>query len=247
MLESGLDLLAPVDPETVSAVEIGGKSMWWDQRIRVNGAAFYYDYDDIQVFQIRNSSTGLPLPTLLNANDAELYGLELEVEMRPLEGWAPPALEALQVFMSLGWLQGTYNDFEDVRPDTGSPGNLVFDDFSGNQLINAPDLSFVGYAQWPLELNGAGTVNPRIDWSYKDQVFFSPENTEIVGQEPLWLLNLRLGYTTPGGNVNVAAWVRNLTDVAYRADAIDLSNLRSAILYAMGDPRTYGVTLEVRF
>ena len=247
VLESGLDLLAPVDPETVSAVEIGGKSMWWDQRIRVNGAAFYYDYDDIQVFQIRNSSTGLPLPTLLNANDAELYGLELEVEMRPLEGWAPPALEALQVFMSLGWLQGTYNDFEAVRPDTGSPGNLVFDDFSGNQLINAPDLSFVGYAQWPLELNASGTVTPRIDWSYKDQVFFSPENTEIVGQEPLWLLNLRLGYTTPGGNVNVAAWVRNLTDVAYRADAIDLSNLRSAILYAMGDPRTYGVTLEVRF
>ena len=247
VLESGLDLLSPVDPEIVTAFEIGGKTMWWDQRIRINGAAFYYDYDDIQVFQIRNSSTGLPLPTLLNASDAELYGMELEVEMRPLEGWGPPALETFQVFLSFGLLKGTYTDFEDVRPDTGVPGNIIFDDFSGNQLINAPELSFVGYAQWPLELGGRGNITPRLDWSYKDQVYFSPENIDFVGQKPLWLVNLRLGYTTPNGSVSVAGWVRNLTDVAYRADAIDLTNLRSAIMYAMGVPRTYGITLELRF
>ena len=247
LLAGGGSLLDPVKPETVTAGEIGLKSMWWDQRLRINGAAFYYDYDHIQVFQVRNSTSGFPLFTLLSANDAELFGVELEVEMRPLEGWAPPAVEGLQIFLSGSWLEGQYNDFEDVRSDPGQAGNIILDEFSGNQLINAPKYSFIGYVQWPLEVATAGTITPRFDWSYKSRIFFGPENLDLVSQGSLWLMNLRVGYRTPGGSVEVAGWVRNLTDEIYRGDAIDLSRLSNSIVYAMGEPRTYGVTLELRF
>ena len=246
-LADGGDLLEPVKPETVTAGEIGVKSMWWDQRIRVNGAAFYYDYDDIQVFQIRNSTAGFPLPTLLSANDAELFGAELEVEIRPLEGWAPASIEGLQLFLSGSWLEGQYNDFEDIRADPGVPGNIILDDFSGNQLINAPKYSFIGYVQWPLEISNAGTLIPRFDWAYKSRIYFGAENLELVSQESLWLLNLRMAWVSPNQNIEVAGWVRNLSDEIYYADAIDLSRLANALAYAMGEPRTYGVTLELRF
>jgi outer membrane receptor protein involved in Fe transport len=47
--------------------------------------------------------------------------------------------------------------------------------------------------------------------------------------------------------IEVAGWVRNLTDEVYHADVINLSNFQQAILYIMGDPRTYGFSLTVRF
>ena len=46
--------------------------------------------------------------------------------------------------------------------------------------------------------------------------------------------------------IEVAGFVRNLTDKTYRVDVINLSSLRGAILYAIGDPRTFGVTLSPR-
>ena len=54
-------------------------------------------------------------------------------------------------------------------------------------------------------------------------------------------------YTTPNDMVEVAGWVRNLTDEVYYADTIDLSSAQGSILYIVGDPRTYGISLMVRF
>jgi iron complex outermembrane receptor protein len=240
------DLIEPVDPETVNALEIGAKSIWWDSRLRVNFAAFHYNYDNIQVFQTRNTGTGLPLPTLVNAEDAELYGAELEVELHPLLGYVDPSIEDLVIFVSGALLQGTYNDFDNVRT-SATPGQVANEDFTGNQLINAPKSSITGYAQWNFELDKFGTIAPRLDFAYKDRVYFSPSNHSELSQAGFWLLNARLAYTTPGGTVEVAGWVRNLTDEVYRADSIDLTRFQESILYAIGDPRTYGITATVRF
>ena len=59
------------------------------------------------------------------------------------------------------------------------------------------------------------------------------------------LFNVRLGYQTPNELVEIAGFVRNLTDEVYRADVINLSRFRNAVVYAMGDPRTYGVSLRL--
>jgi iron complex outermembrane receptor protein len=243
----GTDLLEPVKPEVVNAVELGVKSMWWDQRLRLNLAGFHYDYDDIQVFQVRNIEGGVPLPTLVNAEDAELFGAELEIELRPLAGYAPEEIDDLTIFMSAAILEGQYNDFDNVRPSPGTPGKILVENFSGNQLINAPRGAFAGYAQWGFKIDQLGTLTPRLDWTWKDKVFFSPSNFEELSQEGFWLLNLRLGYRTPNDLIEMAVWVRNLTDEVYRADAVDLSRFQQSVLYSMGDPRTYGVDLTVRF
>ena len=101
--------------------------------------------------------------------------------------------------------------------------------------------------QWPLEISNAGTLIPRFDWAYKSRVFFGAENLDLVSQGSLWLVNFRMGWVSPNQNFEVAGWVRNLTDEVYRGDAIDLSRLANTLVYAMGEPRTYGVTLELRF
>ncbi len=248
ILESGEDPLEPVKPETVNVLEAGFKTQWLDRRLQFNGAGFYYDYDDIQIFQLRNADSGIPVPTLINSNDAELYGVEIEVTARPLEGWAPLGVEGLAVFGSFSWLQGQYKDFSVTRRVgelAGAPA--ITEDFSGNQLINSPEFSFTGYAAWQFDLDGMGFITPRFDWSFKDRVFFNVDNREHLSQPPLWLFNIRLAYQTPNELVEVAGYVRNLTDEVYRADVINLSRFRGAVLYAIGDPRVYGVSVNLRW
>jgi iron complex outermembrane receptor protein len=248
LLETGEDPLEPVRPETVNVLETGFKTQWLDRRLQLNAAGFYYDYDDIQIFQLRNADSGIPVPTLINSNDAELYGIELEVTTRPLEGWAPLGVEGLALFGSFSWLNGKYKDFSVTRRVTELPGApAVVEDFSGNQLINSPEFSFTGYAAWQFDLDGIGFLTPRFDWSFKDQVFFNVDNQEHLSQEALWLFNIRLAYQTPNELVEVAGFVRNLTDEIYRADVINLSRFRGAVLYAMGDPRVYGVSVNLRW
>jgi outer membrane receptor protein involved in Fe transport len=242
------DILEPVKPESVNALEFGFKSLFFDDRYRFNWAAFYYDYENIQIFQIKNAAGGVPVQKLINANDADVYGVEIELEARPLAGWVPEDLEGLMVFVSFAWLEAKYTDFQDTQVNfIGSTAIPVTKDFSGNQMINAPKLAFTGFAQWELPVKDYGKLTPRIDWSFKDKVYFSPDNLDPVSQDPLWLVNIRLGYTTPNDAIEVAGWVKNVTDVSYRLDVINLSGLRGAILYAMGDPRTYGITISYRF
>ncbi|HEX6860997.1 MAG TPA: TonB-dependent receptor [Caulobacteraceae bacterium] len=67
------------DPEFVDAFELGAKNTLLDGRVTLNLAAFYYDYTGYQISQIIERSA-------VNHNfDAEVWGLEIEADWRPLE------------------------------------------------------------------------------------------------------------------------------------------------------------------
>ena len=247
-VEGDIPLYSPVKPEKVDALELGGKTAWFDNQLQFNFAAFYYDYQDIQIFQIKNGGGSVPVNTLVNANDADIFGVELEIRAHPLYGLVPESMEGLELFASFGWLNSTYTDFAVSLTSLTGFGTPVtnIEDYSGNRLINSPEYSFAGYVSWAFT-STYGTLLPRVDWAYKSEVFFSPANDPKIKQDPFWLLNLRLGYTTPDGNIEISGWVQNLTDEVYRLDMINLARFRELILYAMGDPRTYGLTVQMRF
>ena len=71
--------------------------------------------------------------------------------------------------------------------------------------------------------------------------------SDLIKQDPLWLMNLRLTYKSPTQNFEISGWVENLTDQAYTVDIFNLARVRRSILHAVGDPRTYGVTVKVSF
>jgi iron complex outermembrane receptor protein len=68
------------DPEQLDAYEVGFKSTLADGTVRVNGAAYYYDYQDYQAFYI------VGIDTIAFNTDAESMGGELEVIASPIEG-----------------------------------------------------------------------------------------------------------------------------------------------------------------
>ena len=75
--------------------------------------------------------------------------------------------------------------------------------------------------------------------------FFVPKHT--IAQDAYFLHNVRLSYAPPGQNPVVSIWVRNLEDKVYRQLAADAQNFLETSLHFLGDPRTYGFDVIVRF
>ena len=66
--------------EKLDAYELGFKSDWRDRSIRLNAAAFFYDYTDQQVpYQFISPTTGLLQTTVINAGETEIKGFEVDL------------------------------------------------------------------------------------------------------------------------------------------------------------------------
>ena len=71
-----------MQPEEIKAYTIGFKSQWFDDKLRVNSEAFYYDYKNLQVQSVLQVPNSILTTTLLtNAAAATMKGI-LRVEDR---------------------------------------------------------------------------------------------------------------------------------------------------------------------
>ena len=238
--------IEPVEPEFVNSFELGWSMNFLDGTVAWNGAGYFYDYENQQVFQLQDAEGGgsFPVNTLINAEDSRLIGGESDITIR----W-----EGIQLFQSIGVTYSEFSDFRNVTTVTQtSPQGLTrqffrVDDFSGNNLVNSPEFSYVAFALYEWEVPGIGTITPRLDWRYKSRVFYTPENDSRIGSDPRWLVDVRLTYMNPEGTFDVSGWIRNVTDELYAVTAFDRKDGNGVIAYAISDPRTYGVSASFRF
>ncbi|MGE5567140.1 MAG: TonB-dependent receptor [Parcubacteria group bacterium] len=116
----GIEYSPVFKPEFVNAFEVGSKNTLLGGGMSLNGSAFFYDYRDYQVSQIRNR-------TAVNENfDAKVWGLELESMFAPSRD--------LQIVANLGYL--------DTRIGNGESSIDVMNRTQGN-----PD--YVLAKPWP--------------------------------------------------------------------------------------------------
>jgi iron complex outermembrane receptor protein len=102
------------DPEFVNSFEIGAKNTLLDGSLQFNATAFFYDYKDYQVSQIKDR-------TAVNENfDATVWGLEFEALFAPIEN--------LRLNANLGYLDTRIADGEqsiDIMDRTQSNPNYT--------------------------------------------------------------------------------------------------------------------------
>ena len=72
----------PLKPETLDAYEAGLKSQFFDRRLRVNAALFYYDVKDPQVFQTKDAPQYRPAEITIKYTDLEGKTVEREAKDR---------------------------------------------------------------------------------------------------------------------------------------------------------------------
>jgi outer membrane receptor protein involved in Fe transport len=66
--------------ERVISYELGAKSEWLNGRLRLNGDVFFVDYEDKQTGAQLVTPSGIATGRILNAGDAEVRGVELDVD-----------------------------------------------------------------------------------------------------------------------------------------------------------------------
>jgi iron complex outermembrane receptor protein len=214
--------LYSVKPEDLTSFEVGFKSESSDRRNRFSGAAFYYDYKDMQAFQFVN------LTQLLFNADATVKGAELE--------WTGLPTDALEISAGLSYLDTNVKNIADSA-------GVVKD----REMVLAPKFSLNAMGRYTWGLSGGSALAAQVDGNYNTSVYFDNINAPGTKQGSVALFNARLSWNSAGDRYEVAAYVKNLTDEVPLNYAFDLSSDLGYVQQSYHPPRTYGVSVGMKF
>ena len=226
------------DPEEIISYEIGWKGNYLNRRVRLNTAAFHYDYDDLQVSGIVNFAR---LTT--NAAKASVNGIEFESLFQLGSSWI--------INFSLGWLDAEFDDFTSVDPVNVPQGRVplnepapIPEDFSGNSLINSPDLSANLSVQYTFDLGRVGALTARAQSHWQDDWYHRPYNLAEDKEDSYMATDVRLIWRSPEERWYAEAFVNNISDEEF-ATSIEVTN--GGFFGNINPPRIWGVRLGVNY
>lgn len=222
------DQVLPFGPENVTTYEAGFK-VGDGRALSLNGTYFYNDYKDIQrTLFVCPTSASVTCSQPTNGGTGHSQGIELEANWRPLD--------ALTLNGSVGYL--------DFKYDTINPLSLITLDMTAP--FNSRWTASAG-AQYEVGLGKAGTLTPRIDWSYQSSFYYQAVNNpfnQIPGRS---LFNARLSWASPDTLWQVAASVTNLTDKFYFVGASENAANFGLATSIVGRPREWSLSIKRHF
>ena len=158
--------------ETLNAYEIGLHSQL-SQSIRLYLAAFYYDYQDQQVFMNQSAITlgAPPLQLLSNVGECMIYGIEFDLNAQ--------LTSALSTKFSIGYLpEANFASFVDAS------GVEIKD----NRLPFTSKWNIAAQADYVVELS-SGQLNFHIDADYQSEFYFDQNQNPFAIQEDYVIWN----------------------------------------------------------
>ncbi len=220
--------LAPYQEEELLAYEVGFKATLLEQTMQLNGAVFYYDYRDKQVYDAIDTFFG-PLANLTNVPRSTIQGGELEMQWRPLQG--------LDVKLAASYLDSRVDKYTDYYGE----------DQEGKELAQTPEWQYNGVVSYEFPVTDGLVMRATTDFSYSGSYrTLIGDGGDTVNYDEMkvdnwWLVNARLGVESEDGTWAVAAWVKNLEDKYYQPSL----NYGNDVIFGMaGMGRTYGVNFS---
>ena len=233
------DQLAPFNEETILSYEVGFKSDLLDNTLRVNGSAFMYDRQDVQL-NAANPNEIVKIARLSNIGDVDTKGAELAVT------WS--ASQDLTFQLGLG-----YTDAEIVKSDFRVNAVLPLLGSASLEGLNLPNYSkfssnFMAKYNHELGDNYLGML--QIEHSYRSKLDLSlitnPEIENAVFQEPsVSRVNASYRVSDVDGAWNVMVYIDNAFDEVYRLEAQSDGLFGVRERYSLG--RTAGIKLTLNW
>ena len=232
------------DSETIVSWEAGVKGALLDNRVRFNLSGFYYTVDDIQLNANDENGNGV----LLNGDKAQAYGVEAELDLHPIRNlalslggsWLHTEIKdknaLAQVCVLGGVVVCTVND-----PIVTIPGRGVFARIDGNPLPNAPEYNLNVAARYDIPVDGDGKFFVSTDWNLQGFTSFVLYDTKEFTSDGNFEGGLKIGYEGNGGEWEIAAFARNITNEKNLKGVIE--NYMAAVF---NDPRIIGISFSTR-
>ncbi|WP_339530043.1 TonB-dependent receptor [Pseudomonas mucidolens] len=224
--------------EQATSMEVGVKTQFWNDAARMNLALYQTDVDDYQALTYSRPVDTLSPPlrdNLLNVGAVRLRGIELDFAWR--------LNERIDLRWGTAWSDARYRDFENAPCPPGS-GQWTCN-LSGARLYNAPEWNTTAGVDWRYPLEAGLEAYSGLDYSLRSGYQGTLEGGPGSYQPGYGLANLRVGLRDHERSWSVEGWARNLFDKQY---ITAVYSLLGAGDYGVlpGDPRTVGLTLNVR-
>lgn len=233
-------------PESLTSYEAGIKSELFDRRVRFNLAGYFNEYKDLALaVPITNLAPGTFATRITNAGKVTYTGVEAELLAVLTDNFT---LEG-----NIGYVDVAFKEFNAGLPVAPNQPLVNIAAFATPQYTSPLTANVALNAQFPLSDNGM-RLTGRVSYAYEDgkysfsNALTSPYNEDLKGENrnivdaQIALDRIPVG----GGEVALRVWVKNLTDENNLVRAIDFGQLGfGGGFYA--DPRTYGVSLGVKF
>ena len=229
------------DEEIVWSYELGFKSTWLDNSLKLNGAAYYYDYQDVQGYTQRVSPvSGTVVNALGNLGDAEHIGAELDFE------WLPVAIEGLSLQGSVAYLSAEYKSDAFAL----DPADVAVD-LDGLTRPYAPEWSAYLQARYEWQLSSSLGAGTQVSYSWRDDIYgednvaITPLSYAAYGINDYGIINARAWIAPVDGNWELALIGKNLGDAGYWSSATgdDLGSFAST----PSTPLSYAIEASYRW
>ncbi len=217
--------LSVAKPESVDAFELGAKTQFADRRVTLNMAAFYYKYRNQQFINISPINAA---QTLENIPRSRIMGGEAELTAR--------ASDTLTLRAGVGLL--------DTKIQQGIVSGV---NVAGNELSNAPSLTFNGGVDATVMDGGAGKLSLHGDLAYSSSQYFEVLNISRLQQKSYALLSGHIDWESSNGRWNASIWGKNLTNKFYFTSRVDLLAGFGFDYNHISAPRSYGITVGVKY
>ena len=267
---TGAQTLGPYNPESVKSLELGSKSQWLDNRLRLNIAVFHTKYNDKQedvVFQ-DPANAGSTVTLVQNAASATLQGAEIELTFVPVRGFTAG--------LNVGILDAKYDSWKVTDPSNPTGPKV---DKTNFKLRRAPNFTVGVNLQYEQPLANGHALVYGTNYSYKDSYYIngstlSPYDAGNPTGGPVGGFNGNPGKISAFGDLDatlaydaekwkVTLWGKNLTNERHFVHVLDvgtnyqndpttgkIETVPFSTLWTFATinaPRTYGISATMKF
>ena len=192
----------PQDEELVDALEGGAKGMFFDDRLSLATAVFYYMYDGQQVpVNFTDPSTNISQQLFLNIPESSSLGFELEAAYQPADNF--------RAGLNYGYLKTEVSKFDGLIEN--APAG-AFQNPKGNSLPRSPEHSVNLNLTYIHDMSDRGELSFGGDWSYVGEQHTSLFEDPSYVTPSHEISNLRMIWTADDSNLRVIASARNIFD-----------------------------------
>jgi outer membrane receptor protein involved in Fe transport len=215
-------------PDSLWNYEAGVKSILLDGQLKLNVAAFYIDWTDIQLRRTTVLPNDIAVVSVDNAGDAVSKGLEVEVTYIPSD-----RLEL-----------GTSFTYNEAKLESVLEGVALT---PGSTLPGTPEFSMANYLQYIVEdlpEDMSGYI--RLSHNYVGEMVSDIDNSPELYSDSYNTFDVRAGLFV--GNYEVSLYVENLanSDAVTSRYGKDLDSWVTFRAYRL-KPRTFGLNFRIDF
>jgi len=217
--------------EKITAYEIGMKNDFYENKLRINLAGYYYDFKDFQTTVTLDPN--IATSRAIVNTDQEIWGFDLET--------VASITEDLTASFS-------YSHVDGKQDPVTNPATQVVTQQEG--LQGAPKTSLAASLDFNTPIADNRDLFANATYSYKSDALGIPPqgNASEIRYSSQNLLSGRIGvgFDMGGRDASISLWGENLLDDEYTIDGLPF-NTFAYNTAVFGTPRTYGVAAGVKF